>query len=70
MAFPTRTDQRIFLKTPLNIANVDPHHQPVPFNLKLEEKPVSTGEPWLNSLQFRETSIDFLSLANQVKKGQ
>ena len=69
MAFPTRTDQRIFLKTPLNISNVDPHHQPIPNNLKLEEKPVSTGELWLNSLQFRETSIDFLSLADQVKMG-
>ena len=68
MAFPTRTDQRIFLKTPLNISNVDPHHQPIPTNLKLEENPVSTGENWLNSLQFRETSIDFLSLADQVKK--
>ena len=66
MSFPSRTDQKIFLKTPVNIANIDPSHQPIPTELRSEEEEVRSGELWLHSLQFRETSVDFLSLADQV----
>ena len=58
----------MFVKTPVNVANIDPSHQPIPSELQPEEQsPASPAQLWLNSLQFRETSIDFLSLADQVK---
>ena len=68
MSFPSRTDQKIFLKTPVNIANIDPSHQPIPTELRSNEEEVESGELWLHSLQFRETSVDFLSLADQVRE--
>ena len=56
----------MFLKTPVNIANIDPSLQPIPTELRSEEEELKSGELWLHSLQFRETSVDFLSLADQV----
>ena len=58
----------MFLKTPFNIDNIDPSHQPIPIQLQPAEEAVTSGEPWLHSLQFRQTSVDFLSLADQVKE--
>ena len=58
----------MFVKTPVNVSNIDPSHQPIPSELQHEEESSSSpAQLWLNSLQFRETSIDFLSLADQVK---